>query len=237
MNDFKRIDPSKAKVRLVEAGPRLLAPFSEDLSERTRKDLTDLGVDVMLNSRVEHIDASGVRVNGQSIHARSVFWAAGVQAARVKMEPAVEMDRAGRIKVQSDFSLPGFPEVFVTGDMAAFTMEDGRPLPGLAPAAIQGGKHVAKMIKNLASGLPTTPFQYKDKGQLATIGRNKAVMQSGLVKITGRLAWLAWLFVHVFYLVGFKNRLSVMYTWAWSYLRSKRGSRLIDESEWRNAAT
>ncbi len=236
VDDFKRIDPSKAKVYLIEAGPRLLAPFAEDLSERTRRDLTDLGVIVKLNSRVEHIDESGVLISGESISARSVFWAAGVQAAQVPIHPTVATDRAGRVQVEPDFSVPSYPEVFVTGDMAALTLEDGTPLPGLAPAAIQGGRHVAKMISALSKGRPTTPFKYRDKGQLATIGRNKAVMQSGFVKITGRLAWLAWLFVHVFYLVGFKNRLSVMYTWAWSYLRNKRGSRLIDESDWRNSA-
>lgn len=227
IHDFKRIDPSRARIILIEAGPRLLAPFSEDLSERARRDLIELGVDVRLNARVEHIDATGVRVNGEIILSRSVIWAAGVQAAKLDIKPEVPMDRAGRVKVLSDLSIPGFPSAFVIGDMASLELASGKLVPGLAPAAIQEGKHVARVILSSIKGKAGKPFHYLDKGQIATIGRNKAVMQSKGIKITGHLAWLAWLFIHVFYLVGFKNRISVMFTWAWSYLRSKRGARII----------
>ncbi len=233
LNDFKRIDPTQARIILVEAGPRLLAPFSEDLSDRARRDLTELGVDVQLGSRVEHIDAEGVRVNGETILSQTVIWAAGVQAAKLDISPSIPMDRAGRVQVNDDLSIPGFPNAFVAGDMASLETEPGKPVPGLAPAAIQEGKHVAKMILASINGTPRKPFHYFDKGQIATIGRSRAVMQTGRIKITGHLAWLAWLFVHVFFLTGFKNRFSVMFTWAWSYLRSKRGSRIINEHEWR----
>lgn len=232
VDDFKRIQPQKAKIILVEAGERLLTPFEPSLSERARRDLEELGVEVRLNARVEHIDATGVRVNGEFIPSRSVIWAAGVQAARLNITPQIELDRAGRIKVESDLSIPGFPFAFVVGDMAALEIEPGKLVPGLAPAAIQEGKHVAAMILFSMRGLERRPFRYHDKGQIATIGRSRAVLQSGKFKMTGHLAWLAWLFVHVFYLVGFKNRLAVMFTWAWSYLRRKRGARLITEKDW-----
>ncbi len=233
INDFKRIDPARAKIFLAEAGPRLLTPFSEDLSEKARKDLTDLGVEVKLGARVEHIDETGVKIGGEFIPSRTVVWAAGVQAAKLAIEPEVTLDRAGRIKVNQDLSIPGHPNAFVIGDMAALEISPGKFVPGLAPAAIQQGQHVAKVIVSSIRNEARKPFKYFDKGQIATIGRNKAVMQSGKLKMTGHLAWLAWLFIHVFYLIGFKNRLAVMFTWAWSYLRSKRGSRLIDEHEWR----
>lgn len=233
INDFKRINPASAKVLLVEAGPRLLAPFSEDLSERTRRDLTELGVDVRLNSRVEHIDQHGVTVNGEVIPSRTIIWAAGVQATQLPIEPAIGYDRAGRIQIQKDLSIPGFPDAFAIGDMASLETSPGKLVPGLAPAAIQQGKHVARNILASIRGSARAPFHYNDKGQLATIGRSRAVMQSGNLKATGHIAWFAWLFVHVFYLIGFKNRLAVMFTWTWSYLRSKRGARIISEREWR----
>lgn len=233
LHDFKRIDPSKARIILVEAGPRLLASFSEDLSERARQDLIDLGVEVRLGARVEHIDQYGVRINDEIIRSHAVIWAAGVQATQLDIQPRIESDRAGRIHVEKDLSIPGFPNAFVVGDMAALEMEPGKFVPALAPAAIQEGQHVAKVILSSIRGQPRMPFRYLDKGQIATIGRSRAVMQSGRLKLTGRLAWLAWLFIHVFYLIGFKNRLSVMFTWAWSYIRAKRGSRLITENEWR----
>lgn len=233
LHDFKRIDPSKAKIILVEAGPRLLSPFSEELSERARRDLIELGVDVRLGARVEHIDEHGVLVNGETIRSRAVIWAAGVQAVMLDIEPTVATDRAGRIKVNSDLSIPEYPDAFVIGDMASLEVEPGKLVPGLAPAAIQEGKHVAHVILSSIKGELRQSFRYLDKGQTATIGRNKAIMQTGRFKATGHFAWLAWLFIHVFYLIGFKNRLAVMFTWAWSYLRSKRGARLISEHEWR----
>lgn len=233
VNDFKRIDPTQAKVILLEGGPRLLSSFSEKLSERTRCDLRELGVDVRTSAMVERIDGESVSVAGQIVRARSVFWAAGVQAAKLNIAPNVETDHAGRIVVKDDLSIPGFANAFAIGDMAAARSSDGTLVPGLAPAAVQMGKHVAKVIGACIQGSTPQPFRYVDKGQLATIGRNKAVMQTGKLQLGGRLAWLAWLLVHVFYLIGFKNRIAVMAVWAWSYLRSKRGSRLIAEPGWK----
>jgi NADH dehydrogenase len=233
VNDFRRIDPSQAKVILVEMLPRLLASFATELAEKTRQDLTELGVEVRTSARVESIDAEGVQVGGEFIPSKSVFWAAGVQAAKLKIEPRVEMDRAGRIKVKDDLSLPDYENVFVVGDMASFEVTPGKFLPGVAPAAMQEGRHAAQVILSSIRGKARTAFRYNDKGQLATIGKYRAVMESGSWKLTGRLAWLAWLFVHVFYLIGFKNRVAVMAQWAWSYLFSKRGARLITETEWK----
>lgn len=233
VNDFRRIDPSQAKVILVEMLPRLLASFAAELAEKTRQDLTELGVEVRTSARVQSIDAEGVQVGSEFIPSKTVFWAAGVQAARLKIEPQVEMDRAGRIKVKEDLSVPGHENVFVVGDMASFEISPGKFLPGVAPAAMQGGRHAAKVILSSIRGKARPAFRYNDKGQLATIGKYRAVMESGRWKLTGRLAWLAWLFVHVFYLIGFKNRVAVMAQWAWSYLFSKRGARLITETEWK----
>ena len=233
VHDFKRIDPSQAKITLVEAGSRVLAAFDEKLSARTLRDLHDLGVQVRTSSRVEKINADGVQIGSEFVAAKSVFWAAGVQAAKLQLTPAFQTDRAGRIPVEKDLSLAGFPEVFVIGDMAQLSMSDGKPVPGLAPAAMQEGKHAGLMILNSISGRSRIAFRYLDKGQMATIGKNRAVLQYGNLRMTGYLAWLAWLFVHIFYLVGFKNRLAVMLQWAWSYIFSKRGARLITEKQWK----
>ncbi|MBX2994157.1 MAG: NAD(P)/FAD-dependent oxidoreductase [Bdellovibrionaceae bacterium] len=233
VSDFKNVRPESARVILVEAGPRVLASFAEDLSARALKDLESIGVEVMLSSRVEHIDATGVQVGNKLIHSQSVFWAAGVQATKMKISPEVAHDRAGRVNVGKDFSIPGYEDSFVIGDMAAFELPQGGTMPGLAPAAIQAGKHTAANILSSIAGQPREDFVYFDKGQMATIGKNKAVAESGSLKMTGILAWFAWLFVHIFYLIGFKNRVSVMGQWAWSYLFSKRGSRLITERDWK----
>ena len=233
VNDFRRIDPSQAKVILVEMLPRLLAAFDEGLAEKAKQDLSELGVQVRTSARVERIDAQGVQIGSEFIASKSVFWAAGVQAARMEITPPVEMDRAGRVKVNGDLSVPGYVDVFVIGDMAALEMAPGKLVPGLAPAAMQEGRHAAKVILASIRGSERPAFSYVDKGQLATIGKYRAVMESGRLKMSGRLAWLAWLFVHVFYLIGFKNRVSVMAQWAWSYLFSKRGARLITETKWK----
>lgn len=233
VNDFRRIDPSSAKVILVEMLPRLLSAFDEKLAEQARRDLAALGVDVRTSARVERIDAEGVQVGSEFIPSRSVLWAAGVQAASLEIEPAVEMDRAGRIKVNGDLSVPGYENVFVVGDMASLELAPGKLVPGLAPAAIQEGRHAAKLILSSIRGEARPDFRYTDKGQMATIGKYRAVMESGRLKMSGRLAWLAWLLVHVFYLIGFKNRVAVMAQWAWSYLFSKRGARLITETQWK----
>ena len=233
VNDFRRIDPSSAKVILVEMLPRLLAAFDEELAEKAKQDLTELGVEVRTSARVERIDAEGVQVGSEFIPSRSVLWAAGVQAARLEIEPPVEMDRAGRIKVNGDLSIPGYENVFVVGDMASLELAPGKIVPGLAPAALQEGRHAAKVILSSIRGEGRPAFRYIDKGQMATIGKYRAVMESGRLKMSGRFAWLAWLFVHVFYLIGFKNRVAVMAQWAWSYLFSKRGARLITETQWK----
>lgn len=233
IDDFQRIDPSQARVVLVEAGPRVLASFDEKLSQRALKDLGEIGVVVKTSSRVENIDADGVQIGSERIPSKSVFWAAGVQAARLQWSPEVQVDRAGRVKVSHDFSIPSFPNVFVIGDMASFEYEAGKTLPGLAPVAIQSGKHVAQNILDSHKGGIRKNFNYFDKGQMATIGKNRAIAQSGVLRMTGYIAWIAWLFVHIFYLIGFKNRVAVMAQWAWSYLFSKRGSRLITDRDWK----
>jgi NADH dehydrogenase len=231
--DFRRIDPAQARVVLLEAAPRVLTSFSEDLSERARRDLTELGVEVRTNAKVDAIDAEGVTIGTERLAARTVFWAAGVQAEHVVITPPIETDRASRIKVNDDCSMPGHSNVFVVGDMASLEMAPGQLVPGVAPAAIQEGEHAARMILRDLEGQPRRPFVYKDKGTLATIGKSRAIGQIGRVKLTGRIAWLAWLLIHVYQLIGFRNRLAVLFNWAWNYLFSKRGARLITEKEWK----
>lgn len=232
-NDFRRIDPSQAKVILLEAGPRVLAQFPEDLSRQTQMDLYEIGVEVRTQARVTHIDKYGVQVGNEFIPARTKVWAAGVQATKMPFTPEIPKDKAGRVIVQKDLSVEGYPNVFVVGDMASCEMAPGKFVPGVATAALQQGEHAARVILNSVYKQPRPPFIYKDKGQMATIGKYRAVVNTKKFKMTGYFAWLTWLLVHVFFLVGFKNRLSVMTQWAWSYLFSKRGSRLITEKGWK----
>lgn len=231
VRDFRRINPSQAKVILIEAGPRILAAFSPDISAKAQHDLNTLGVDVRAGTRVQDITADGVTIENEFIPAKSVFWAAGVQASKLDFVQTIEHDKGGRIRVLKDLSIPGFRNAFVLGDMAAVEMSEGKFVPGLAPAAIQQGKFIAQVLR--ADHLKKTrpEFKYLDKGIMATIGKNKAVLEAGSVKLTGSIAWVAWLFIHVFFLVGFKNRIAVMLYWAWSYLFSKRGARLIIEKD------
>ena len=231
--DFRRIDPSRAHIVLVEAAPRVLTTFSADLSERARRDLVALGVEVRTAAKVDAIDAEGVTIGAQRLPARTVFWAAGVQAERMTFVPSVATDRARRITVSGDFSLPSHRNVFVVGDMASFEMAPGQLLPGVAPAAIQAGNHAAAMILSDLSGEARRPFVYDDKGTLATIGKSRAVAQIGRLSLTGRLAWFAWLIIHVYQLIGFRNRLAVLFNWAWNYIFSRREARLITEKEWK----
>lgn len=233
VEDFKRIDPETARIILIEAGSRVLAAFDERLSAQALKDLKKLEVEVMLSSRVENINVFGVKVGTQFIESKSVFWAAGVQASPLIIAPEVQKDRSGRIKVEKDFAIPGFPHTFVVGDMALYEYAPQKFLPGLAPVAKQAGEFVAGLIISTNQQKKRKEFHYFDKGQMATIGKHKAVMQSGNLRMHGFIAWMAWLFVHVFYLIGFKNRISVMAQWAWSYLFSKRGARLITDKEWK----
>ncbi len=233
VRDFRHIDPSTAHVLLLEAGPRILPAFAEDLSRHAADDLRALGVEVRTSSAVTAIDGSGVEIGGKErITARSVFWAAGVQASELARSLGVGLDRAGRVKVNADLSVPGHRDAFVIGDMAHFD-EPGRGLvPGLAPAAIQQGRLAARNILASVEGRPRKPFRYRDKGMMATIGKHKAIAQTGRLRLTGFVAWVAWLFVHILYLIGFKNRISVFAQWVWSYLFSKRGARLITQRDW-----
>jgi NADH dehydrogenase len=201
------------------------------VSESAKQDLSDIGVEVRLGAKVNMIDADGVQINGEHIPAKSVFWAAGVQAASLEFSPPVQKDPAGRVYVSADFSIAHYPEVFVVGDMAHYELNhtSGKSaiLPGLAPVAIQSGKFVANRILEQVRGEKPSQFKYFDKGQMATIGKRRAIAETGKFRIRGFIAWIAWLFVHVFYLIGFKNRIAVMTLWAWSYIFSKRGARLI----------
>lgn len=233
VNDFKHIDPTQTKVILIEASPKILAQFDEDLSQAATQDLKSMGVDVRVSTRVEKITGEGVQIAGEFIRSTSVIWAAGVQAAAIGFDELVEKDRVGRIRVNADLSVPNYPNVFVAGDMAAVELSPNKFVPGLAPAAIQEGQFVAQKILSLIRDRKIADFKYFDKGQMATIGKHKALTQSGRLKMTGFPAWVAWFFIHVLYLVGFKNKATVMTQWGWNYLFSKRGSRLITKAGWR----
>ncbi len=224
--DFRHFDPRDAQVILVEAGPRILSSFDEELSSKAKADLEALGVEVMLNTKVTGIDARGVDLGDRRIEARTVVWAAGVAASPLGKSLGVGLDRAGRVPVNPDLSVPNAPGVYVIGDLASF-VQDGKPLPGVAQVAIQGGRYVAQSILLVLSGKPVPPFRYSDKGSMATIGRASAVAQIGTMKLTGFIAWLAWLFVHIVFLIGFRNRLAVLWEWAWVYFTYDRGARLI----------
>jgi NADH dehydrogenase/putative oxidoreductase len=230
--EFRRFDPATARVILIEAGPRILATFPEALSKAAKRSLEKLGVEVLTNSRVEQIDAEGVRVNGQRIASRTVFWAAGVVASPAARWLQAEADRAGRLKVGPDLSVPGLAHVFAIGDTALAEAWNGRPVPGLAPAAKQGGAYVARVIQaRIAGRIPPSPFVYKHLGSLATIGRKAAVADFGWVRLSGALAWWLWGAVHIAFLVGLRNRISVMWDWFWAYLTFRSGTRLITGSE------
>jgi NADH dehydrogenase len=230
--DFRRIDPTAARVILIEAGPRILPSFSQKLASRAARDLEGLGVQVWTSSPVTRIDADGVEIGDERLRCHTTVWAAGVRAAPLSARIDAERDRQGRLTVGPDLSLPGHPEVFVLGDQARFEGPDG-PLPGVAPVAMQQGEHLARQIRRELAGRPREPFRYRDKGQLATIGRSHAVLEIGRLRMAGLLAWLLWLVVHVYYLVGFKNRLFVVLQWAWAYGRFRRGARLIVGKQWR----
>ncbi len=233
VRDFRRIQPQSARVILVEAGPRLLPAFAEELSAHAAEDLKRLGVEVRLSAKVLDIDAQSVLVNDERISCSNAFWAAGVQAAALGRALGAEMDKAGRVKVGPDLSVAGHPEVFVVGDMAHLVLPGGELLPGLAPAAIQTAQTAARNILATIHGEPRETFHYVDKGTMATIGKKKAIAQIGSVHLTGFIAWLGWLFVHLLSLVGFKNRVAVLFEWVWSYVFSKRGARLITSREWK----
>jgi NADH:ubiquinone reductase (H+-translocating) len=225
--DFRRIDPASARVILLEGGARLLAGYPETLSEKALRTLQRLGVEVRLNSIVTDIGPDAVRVGEDRIATRNVVWSAGVAASPLGGRLGVHTDRMGRVEVEPDLSVPGRPEVFIAGDLCSFPHQTGKPLPGIAPVAIQQGKAAAANIVRTLRGEARKPFRYRDKGSLATIGRGAAVGQIRNLNVSGVLAWLIWLFVHLMYLVGFRNRAAVLMEWAWSYVTWQRGARLI----------
>jgi NADH:ubiquinone reductase (H+-translocating) len=232
--DFRSIDPRQTRVILVEAGPRILPSFDAKLAARAMRDLESLGVQTWTSARVTNIDVDGVTVGDEQISAATVLWAAGVRAADVGRTLGAPLDAAGRINVQADLTIEGHPEVFVVGDLSRCVDDDGKSLPGVALVAMQQGIHVAKTIRNELLGQPRTPFRYRDLGQMATIGRSRAIAEFGSLRLSGLFAWWFWLIVHIYRLSGFRNRLSVLIQWAWSYWTFSRGARLIVGKEWRS---
>ncbi|MGH7449305.1 MAG: NAD(P)/FAD-dependent oxidoreductase, partial [Longimicrobiales bacterium] len=225
--DFRAIDTTAARIILLEGVDRVLPTYPPELSAKARRQLERLGVEVRTNALVTDIGADYVMIGDERIGAANVFWAAGVSASKLGAQLGVETDRAGRVLVQSDGSVPGHPEVFVIGDLASLKREDGSPVPGVAQGAIQMGKHAARQIIRDMRQQPREDFRYFDKGDLATIGRAAAVARIGKLKLSGFVAWLIWVVVHIMYLIGFRNRVLVMMQWGWAYLTYHRGIRLI----------
>jgi NADH dehydrogenase FAD-containing subunit len=228
VHDFRQIDPSSARIILIEAGPRVLPTFSEKSSAAARRALERLGVDIWTSKAVTACDADGVEVGGERIAAGTILWAAGVAASSVAKWLDAPADRAGRVVVREDLSVPGRPEIFAVGDTCASKSWDGKLAPGVAPAAKQMGAYAASVIRaRVERAAPPPPFRYRHQGSLATIGRNNAVADFGLVTLTGRPAWLVWSFAHIFFLIGFRSRIVVALDWLWAYLTFRRGARII----------
>jgi NADH dehydrogenase len=225
--DFRSIDTTMTRILLLEGVDRVLPTYPQDLSEKARAQLEKLGVEVRTNALVTDIGEDFVSIGDERIGAENVFWAAGVAASKLGAQLGVETDRAGRVPVNADCSVPGHPEVFVAGDLASMKREDGSPVPGVAQGAIQMGKHVARQIVRDLMQQPRQDFRFIDKGDLATIGRAAAVARIGRLKLSGFFAWLIWVVVHITYLIGFRNRALVMIQWGWAYLMYQRGIRLI----------
>jgi NADH:ubiquinone reductase (H+-translocating) len=237
-SEFRRIDPTRARILLLEAMDRVLPAYPPDLSASARRQLETLGVEVRTGAPVTAIDAASVTLGDERILARTVLWGAGVAASPLARALGVPLDRAGRVEVNPDLTIPGHPEVYVAGDLARALGEDGAPVPGLAPAAIQEGRAAARNMLRALRGEAREPFRYRDKGSLSTIGRGRAVGQIGGVHLKGAVAWLAWLFVHILFLIGFRNRVLVVLEWAWAYATWGRGARLIVDTarRWQFAA-
>jgi NADH dehydrogenase len=227
--DFRSIDPTRARVVLVEAGPRILPVFSDRLSRAAVKSLERLGVEVRTGTQVTDITAEAVHLGQEVLPTRTALWAAGVAASPLAQSLGVALDRSGRVPVQPDLTVAGHPEIYVIGDLAAAPGPQGRPLPGLAPVALQEGTAAARNIERARSGLPTVPFRYSDHGSMATIGRAAAIAQVGRLQLSGLIAWMAWLFIHILYLIGFRNRVSVLGNWTWAYLTWRRAARLMTD--------
>jgi len=225
--DFRHIDPASARVILVEGEQRVLSSFPEDLSARAMEQLKQLGVDVRTGIHAKNLTDAGLEVGDEFIPCRVKIWAAGNMASFVGETMGVPIDKARRVMVNEDLSIPGHPEVQVIGDLANFTDEDGKPLPGVSPVAMQQGRHAARNILAMIAGRKPQHFRYWDKGSMATIGRNKAVADLNFIHLSGLPAWVVWLFVHIIFLVGFRNRIVVLTEWAWAYLTFNKGARLI----------
>ncbi len=231
-NDFRRIDPRQTRVILIEAGPRLLAQFSPESSASAERQLREMGVEIRTSTRVKNISQGAVELEGETIRAQNIVWAAGVCPNQIVKKLGVLLDRSGRVAVNQDLSLPERPEVFVIGDMASVRQEDGSPVPGVAPAAMQMARHVAKILADeITSAHPDPklrhPFHYFDKGTMATIGRSAAVAEVRGFKFSGFPAWMAWLIVHLLFLIGLRNKIKVLMDWGYAYLAYKRGARII----------
>jgi NADH dehydrogenase len=225
--DFRHFDPSTARIILLEAGPFLLSAFPKRLGEAARADLQRLGVDVRTGAAVTNVKRGCVEIGSETLEAQTIIWAAGVSASPLGASLGVPMDRAGRVLIEPDLTIPGHRDVFVIGDLASLKDADGRPLPGVAQVAIQMGRHAARNVQRAIEEQPYRPFEYKDLGNMATIGRASAVADFGWLTLKGYIGWLAWLFVHILNLIGFRNRLVVMVQWAWSYFSYQRAIRLI----------
>jgi len=227
MQDFRGIDLSQTKIYLVEALPQILSTYPEQLSLKAKQDLELLGVDVLVNTKVEEINGEGVRLGNEFIKTNNIIWAAGNNASVLLQSLKVSLDRMGRVIVERDMSIPGHPDIFVIGDAACFNDAKGNPLPGIAPVAIQQGRYVARLIKERRPAKQRKKFIYIDKGNLATIGRAKAIAEIRSFRFSGYVAWLLWTFVHIYFLIGFRNRLSVMFEWMYHYITFKSAARLI----------
>jgi len=234
VRDFRRIRPESARVILLEGRDRVLPPYPSDLSEKARRQLVALGVEVMTDAIVTDVNDHEVRIGERVIPTRTILWGAGVQASPLAQSLGVPLDRAGRVLVEPDLTTPGHRDVFVIGDLAAVKPPDGSFVPGVAPAAIQQGQHTAMNLERAITGQPLRPFRYRDKGSLATIGRAAAVADFGRIHFGGFLAWMAWLVIHIFFLIGFRNRFLVITQWAWAYLTYQRGARLITKPKERH---
>ena len=232
--DFRHIDPREARVVLIEAGARILPTFSAELALRAQRDLESMGVQVRLSCMVTGVSAEGVEIGAEKIDATTILWAAGVRASNIGATLGVELDRGGRVPVRADLAVAGHPELFVAGDLARCQdIKQDRLLPGVASVAMQQGLYVGRTILNDLRGRKREPFRYYDKGQMATIGRSRAICEIGRMRFGGHFAWWLWLLVHIYALTGFRNRISVMLEWAWSYFTFGRGARLIVPREWR----
>jgi len=225
--DFRNIDLESVRITLVESKPQILTGFDKKLAQKALTDLNNLKVDVITGCRVTHIDEQGVAIGDKKIPSATVLWGAGVQAISFDSKGKITPVGGGRIKVNNKLRLDDYPDIFVAGDLASVVDKSGAPLPGTAPVAIQAGHYIAKEIIAQVKGKPATEFKYLDKGRLATIGRSHAIVQMGPIKLTGWIAWIFWLFIHILYLVGFKNRLFVMMNWTWNWFTFSRGARLI----------